>query len=144
MDRRPTSQPHFWDFSPPRASSRSVMGFFGRVGPAPLRLVNVAIATVIHVTWKASPASKTSCPGMGPIAALIQSCCNEATQRVDERFPNVGGHLDRKNPAVIGAEPTAYCLGIGNMKARGSVILVEDLQPFSIWTPSPRRMGPKK
>src|SRR6202049_4721446 len=27
---------------------------------------------------------------------------------MDEQFPDVGGHLDRKNPAVIVAEPAAH------------------------------------
>ena len=53
-------------------------------------------------------------------------------RRMDEQLANVCGHLDCENPAVIIAEPAADCLSIGNMKVRGSVILVVNLfQPFS-------------
>jgi hypothetical protein len=48
---------------------------------------------------------------------------------MDEQFPDVGGHLDRENPAVIVAEPAAHGFSIGNMKVGGSVILVENLVP---------------
>src|SRR6267142_2673822 len=49
--------------------------------------------------------------------------------RMDEQFPDVGGHLDRENPAIIVAEPAAHGFSIGNMKVGGSVILVENLVP---------------
>jgi hypothetical protein len=48
---------------------------------------------------------------------------------MDEQFTNVCGHLNRENPAVVIAKPAAHCLNIGNMKVRGSVILVENLVP---------------
>jgi hypothetical protein len=48
---------------------------------------------------------------------------------MDEQFPDVGGHLDRENPAVVVAEPPAHGFSIGNMKVGGSVILVENLVP---------------
>src|ERR1700682_2358373 len=48
---------------------------------------------------------------------------------MDEQFPDVGGHLDRENPAVVVAEPAAHGFRIANMKGGGSVILVENLVP---------------
>jgi hypothetical protein len=48
---------------------------------------------------------------------------------MDEQFPDVGGHLDRENPAVVVAEPPAHGFSIGNMKVGGSVVLVENLVP---------------
>jgi hypothetical protein len=48
---------------------------------------------------------------------------------MDEQFTNVCGHLDRENPAVVIAKPAAHCLSIGNVKVRGSVILIENLVP---------------
>jgi hypothetical protein len=48
---------------------------------------------------------------------------------MDEQFPDVGGHLDCENPAVIVAEPAAHGFSIGNMKVGGPVILVENLVP---------------
>ena len=50
-------------------------------------------------------------------------------RRMDEQFTNVCGQLDRENPAVVIAKPAPHCLNIGNMKVRGSVILVENLVP---------------
>ena len=48
---------------------------------------------------------------------------------MDEQFPEVGGHLDCENPAVVVAEPAAHGFSITNMKVGGSVILVENLVP---------------
>src|SRR6195256_573748 len=48
---------------------------------------------------------------------------------MDEQFPDVGGHLDRENPAVVVAEAAAPRFTIGKMKVGGSVILVENLVP---------------
>src|ERR1700687_2106233 len=48
---------------------------------------------------------------------------------MDQQFPDVGGHLDRENPAVVVAEPPAHGFSIGNVKVGGSVILVENLVP---------------
>jgi hypothetical protein len=48
---------------------------------------------------------------------------------MDEQFPEVGGHLDREDPAVVVAEPAAHGFSIGNMKVGSSVILVENLVP---------------
>jgi hypothetical protein len=50
-------------------------------------------------------------------------------RRMDEQFTDVCGHLDRENPAVVIAKPAAHSLKIGDMKVRGSVILVENLVP---------------
>ncbi len=43
-----------------RSSSRSLSEFCGRARPAPLRLLYVAIAIIIHVAWNASPAIRTN------------------------------------------------------------------------------------
>src|SRR5258706_12499528 len=48
---------------------------------------------------------------------------------MDEQFPEVGGHLDRENPAVIVAEPATHGFSICDMKVGGSAILVENLVP---------------
>ena len=48
---------------------------------------------------------------------------------MDEQFPDVGGHLDRENPAVVMPEPAGHGFSIGNMKVGGSVVLVENLVP---------------
>jgi hypothetical protein len=48
---------------------------------------------------------------------------------MDEQFTDVCGHLDRENPAIVIAKPAAHRLKIGDMKARGSVILVQNLVP---------------
>src|ERR1700739_327496 len=50
-------------------------------------------------------------------------------RRMDEQFTNVCGHLDRENPAVVIPKPAAHRVIIGNVKVRGSVILIENLVP---------------